>query len=341
MRYLLTAGAALCLFGFSVTAQIGGESAYSFLSLTPSARIAALGGSQVAVNDTADLNLACHNPALLHEGMVNRLVVNYVDYLESVSYGYASYAFRPLEVGVFAAGMHYINYGSFVEADEEGVLTGGFFRAGEYALHLMYAGKFRRWRYGVTLKPVYSVFESYRSLGIAGDAGVAWFSESKLASVGLAARNFGTMVTTYYDNGEREPLPFDLQAGFSGRLAHAPLIFYVTAHHLNHWTLAQPEEEETEEVQFLEPAEAFPKQLMRHLVLGAEIVPSPAFTLRVGYNYHLQQQMKVEERISTVGFSLGFGVRIRRFRLDYANTRYHVAGASNHLSLAIALDGNF
>ncbi len=346
MRILPTAVAALLVIPAALTAQIGGEATYRFLSLTHSARMAALGGSQVAVNDSADLNLPFHNPALLREAMANQLSFSYVDYLESVSYGYASYAFRLKKDdsfigGTFAAGMHYINYGNFLAAGEDGQLTGENFHAGEYALLLTYGGRFRNWRYGVTLKPVLSVFERYNSFGLAADAGVAWFSESNLLSLGMAARNAGSQLTTYYEDGDREPIPFELQAGFSGKLAHAPLVFHLTARHLNHWVLAKPEEEENGEISFLEPAEGFGKQLMRHLVMGAEITPSPAFTLRAGYNYNLRQALKHEERLSTVGFSLGFGVRIRRFRLDYANTRYHVAGSSNHLSLAIGLNRNF
>jgi hypothetical protein len=65
---------------FSGKAQIGGETTYQFLELTNSARIAALGGTQVALADTSDLNLPFHNPALLHAGMSNRFLVNYVNY---------------------------------------------------------------------------------------------------------------------------------------------------------------------------------------------------------------------------------------------------------------------
>ena len=59
--------------------QIGGESTYQFLEITNSARIAALGGTQIAINDSADLNLPFHNPAVLHKNMNNRVLVNYIN----------------------------------------------------------------------------------------------------------------------------------------------------------------------------------------------------------------------------------------------------------------------
>lgn len=326
----------IILLGFTSIsrAQIGGESTFRFLSLTNSARIAALGGSQVALNDSADLNLPFHNPSLLQNDMTGQVLVNYVNFLTDINYGYASYAL-PIRFGTLAAGMHYINYGNFIDASEDGVISGQTFKAAEYALNIIWSNSYNNWRYGLNIKPVLAVFEKYQSAGLAFDAGISWLSENRLTSFGMAARNFGTQLKTYYDDGEKEPLPFDLLAGVSQKLAHAPLTFSVTAHNLNNWTLAKPEGKKPEgEELFHEPAESIGKQAMRHLILGMEVTPSKAFTIRAGYNYHLRQELKVEERLSTVGFSLGFGLRIKRFRLDYATTRYHIAGSSNLFSLA-------
>ncbi len=332
---------ALFLFGGSVSAQIGGESTYRFLSLTNSARIAALGGNQVAVSDSCDLNLPYYNPALLRASMANQLLFNYVSYMAGINYGYASFACSFDNYGTVAAGMHYINYGSFIEAGEDGVVTGNHFTAGEYALNLIWAHHYKNLQYGVTLKPILSVFESYRSFGIAGTAGIAWVSGNNRRSLGLVARNFGSQITPYYEGGKRESIPFELLAGFSQKLAHAPVLFSITAQHLNKWDLANLDEEEITDEFVIEPTESFGKQLMRHLLLGAEIMPSPNFTLRAGYNYHLRQELKLEQKLSTVGFSLGFGIKVKRFRLDYSTTRYHIAGTSNLISLAVNLNRNY
>jgi hypothetical protein len=325
----------LLLFTTRVNAQIGGENTYRFLSLTNSARVASMGGNHVSISDTTDLNLPYHNPALLHPAMARKVLVNYVNYLADINYGYASYALTLRKYGTMAAGMHYINYGSFAEASEEGLLTGNYFTAAEYALNIIWSDSYQQWRYGANIKPVLSVFESYQSFGLAFDAGIAWFSKNGLTSFGLAARNFGSQITTYYDSDAKETLPFDIQAGISYRLAYAPLVISLNAHQLNNWTLAIPESDKPSgQDLFYEPSESLGKQVMRHLIWGVEILPSPAFTIRAGYNYHLRQELKVEERLSTVGFSLGFGVKVKRFRLDYASTRYHLAGSSNHFSLA-------
>ena len=333
-----------CFSLFTANAQIGGESTYQFLELTNSARIAALGGSQIAIYDTTDLNLPYYNPATLHKGMENKVLVNYVNYLSDINYGYASYSKSYDSIGNFAVGMHYINYGDFRESTEFGELTGNHFKAAEYALNLIYSNHYKRLNYGVNLKPILSSFESYQSFGIAADLGLSFASKSKYTNVALVVRNIGGQITTYYDEGEREKIPLNIQAGISSRLKHAPVIFSLNLQHLNNWDLANPEPKKPDEegaLSFLERDESFGKQLMRHIVFGVELLPSENFVLRAGYNYQRRQELKFDERASTVGFSAGFGIKVKRFRLDYGIARYHLAGSSNLFSLSINLNNSF
>ncbi|HSO89333.1 MAG TPA: type IX secretion system protein PorQ [Draconibacterium sp.] len=332
----------LCFIVLVGKAQIGGESTYQFLELTNSARIAALGGNQIAILDSTDLNLPYHNPASLHKSMENKVLVNYVNYLGDINYGYASFAKSIDSVGNFALGMHYINYGKFQEATEFGELTGNQFKAAEYAFHIIYSNNYKRLNYGVTLKPILSVFESYQSFGLAADFGISIASKSKYTNVSLVARNVGSQITTYYEDGNYEKIPFNLQAGVTRRLKHAPINLALNMQYLNHWDLGTPDPEKSdEELDFFEREEGFGKQIMRHLVFGFEILPSENFIIRAGYNYQRRQELKFNERASMVGLSAGFGLKIKRFRLDYAISQYHLAGSSNLFSLAININNNF
>ncbi len=331
-----------CITVLAVKAQIGGESTYQFLELTNSARIAALGGNQIAILDSTDLNLPYHNPASLHKSMENKVLVNYVNYLGDINYGYASFAKSIDSVGNFALAMHYINYGKFQEATEFGELTGNNFKAAEYAFHIIYSNNYKRLNYGVALKPILSVFESYQSFGLAADFGISIASKSKYTNVSLVARNVGSQITTYYEDGNYEKIPFNLQAGVSRRLKHAPINLALNMQYLNHWDLGNPEPEENDEdLDFFEREEGFGKQIMRHLVFGFEILPSENFIIRAGYNYQRRQELKFNERASMVGLSAGFGLKIKRFRLDYAISQYHLAGSSNLFSLAININNKF
>ncbi len=323
-------------------AQIGGESTYQFLELTNSARIAALGGTQIAIRDTQDLNLPYTNPSLLHKEMDNLVLVNYVNYLTDINYGYVSYAKSYDGIGNFAVGMHYINYGKFDEATVAGELTGLTFNAAEYALNLIYSNSYKRLKYGVNFKPILSAFESYQSFGIAADFGLNFITRSGNTSLALVARNAGTQITTYYEDGNRESIPFNLQLGISRRLQHAPVILSATLQHLNRWDLFQAKEEREFSIETIyEREEGLLKQTMRHLVLGIEVLPSENFILRAGYNYQRRQELMFEDKASAVGFSAGFGFKIKRFRLDYGISRFHLAGSSNLFSLTINLNDNF
>ena len=320
--------------------QIGGENTYDFLNLTNSARMAALGGNQVAINDSLDLNVSYNNPSLLKPDMRNQLAINYVDYFAGVNYGYAAYSFGTPLPGNFAVGMHYINYGKFIEALSTGEKTGATFNAAEYALNIIWSNNYKQFTYGINLKPILSSFESYQSIGFAADLGISHFSKNQNTVVALVARNIGTQITTYYDGAAKESIPFDLQFGISQKLAHAPIRLAATMQHLQKWDLAKPAEDNTGTTTVY-TEDKFTKKFMRHLLLGIELLPSPNFTLRAGYNYQLRQEMKLDAKMSTVGFSWGFGFRISRFAISYGSARYHLAGSSNLISVAINLNDGF
>lgn len=323
-----------------VMAQKGGESTYSFLGLTNSARVAALGGDVISLMDD-DINLVFHNPSLLSPGMHNHLNFNYVNYFAGVNYGYASYGYSRENIGNFAAGMHYVDYGSFDGTDELGQSTGTF-RASEYALNLVYSRSIidTFLTAGVNLKPIYSSFEQYNSFGIALDAGITYHNPRTMTTVGLVAKNMGTQITSY--TGSREKLPFEVQVGLTQGLAHAPFRFNVTYQHLERWDLTYDSSDDETYDSMGEDVEksgfdVFGDKLMRHLIFGVEFLLGENFHVDLGYNYKRRQEMKVNARPGMVGFSMGFGFRVSKFHFAYGRSTYHLAGATNHFSLTTNL----
>jgi len=319
-------------------AQKGGESTYSFLGLTNSARVAALGGESVSLLDD-DINLVFHNPALLTPGMDNNLNLNYINYFAGVNFGYASYAYHKDGIGTFAAGMHYVNYGEFDRTDELGE-NQGTFRASEYALNLVYARSLidSMLTVGVNMKPIYSALESYSSLGLAFDLGLTYNNPRTFTTIGLVAKNMGFQLTSY--TGIREKLPFEIQAGITQGLAHAPFRFSIIYQNLERWDLTYDLGDsddlvigETEVGGF----DIFGDRLMRHLVFGVELLLGENFHVDLGYNYKRRQEMKVAARPGAVGFSWGFGFRVSKFHISYGRSSYHLSGGTNHFSLTTNL----
>lgn len=323
--------------------QPGGR-AFQFMDVTNSARVAALGGETVAVNDH-DPDLPYHNPGLLDTSLTHHATLNYVNYLAGINYGYASAATR-LGKNMFAGGIHYLNYGRFDAADETGQLTGSF-HAADYSVNLTWARPVDSLiTAGITVKSVYSDLESYRSTAIAVDAGISYFNPRTRFGAGLVMRNAGWMVQTYYPEGAREPLPFHLALGITQGLKYAPLTFFVTADHLERWNLRYTTEADREksEDDFSDGTtteggfDIFFDRLMRHMIFATEVRLGKNLTLRAGYNYRRRQELKVSARPGLVGFSWGVGVRVSKFRISYGRPAYHLAGGGNYFSFSMNLD---
>lgn len=324
--------------------QPGGK-AFQFLEQTNSARIAALGGKAAAIYDN-DLNVTFFNPSLLNDQMDNHLVMNYVDFFAGINYGYASYARNFNNLGTFSAGIHYMNYGKFVAADETGEKTGTF-KAADYSLNISYSRKIDSlFTMGVTLKPIYSNLERYSSFALAVDAGITYHNPEKLFTASLGMSNLGRQISTYYRNGEHEPLPFNIYLGVSQGLRYAPFKFYIIADHLEKFDLTyQTEKDKEEEV---DPFSGEIKEknkfdvgfdkVMRHFIIGTEFSLTKNFVLRFGYNYRRRQEMLVDARTGTVGFSWGVGFKISKFHLSYARSAWHLAGSPNYFSLSMNLN---
>ncbi len=333
---------AVCLLSLSpeTAAQAGGTATWEFLNLTNSARVASLGGKNISLRD-GDLNLVFHNPALLDSNMHNHLLLNYVNYFDDIHFGYASYSLHTGRWGSFAGGIHYINYGSFTAADETGVVTGSF-TASENSVNLYCSIALDSLlTAGATVKAINSSFEQYSSFGMALDAGINYFNPAHLLSVSLLVKNLGTQLSTWYPGGEREPLPFEIQLGMSKQLAHAPFRLSLLYQHLQDFNLDTPKKEagssEPSETSFSAKVRQTGNELLRHLIIGVEFMPVHSLTIRAGYNNLRRHELKIDERASTVGFSWGFGVNLSRFRIDFGQARYHLAGSSNHFSVTANL----
>lgn len=320
--------------------QTGGENIYEFLNLGSSARVAAMGGDQIALSE-AEADYSFYNPAALHPDLDQKLALNYVNYLADINYGYASYVKDFKAIGTFSLAVHYINYGKFTEANEFGEI-GGNFNASDFALIIGYGTQLNKnLRVGASLKPIYSSLEKYHSFGLATDFAMIYDSSNKLFRSALVARNFGYQIQPYYGS-HREDLPNEILIGLSSKLQHAPFQFALTYRHLEKFNLSYQTKLTPDNQTNGSAGISFFDKALKHLIIGTEFLPSKNFSLRVGYNFQRREELKVEEKTSTVGFSWGFGLKVSRFQISYASARYHLAGASNHFSISTRLsDLNF
>ena len=327
---------------FPAFSQIGGAGTYQFLNLTNSPRAAATGGYFVPVMDN-DESQVYANPSLLSKQMDNRLVLNYVNYISDINYGYTGYIKDCDKYGTFSFGINYFNYGSFIEADETAQVLGTF-TASESAFNIGWGHKVReRFSIGSNLKLIYSQLFQYRSVGAAMDFAGIYYNPEKSFGASAVIRNVGTQFTTY-TLGNKEPLPLDIQIAFSKKLAHAPFRFVVVGHNLqtkNIWFQNLGDQSQTSSLFNADSTATTSKtnwgqEIARRATLGVEFIPVESFALRVGYNYQRQQELKLggDNKLGMVGFSLGLQIKIKMLTFQYAWARYSVAGSAHFLSLS-------
>lgn len=321
----------------NMTAQLGGDNTYEFLNLTWSAKGSALGGPVVSLTD-GEPSLAFHNPSVASKDLSGTLALGYTGYFADISYGSAIYFFNPRSNSVMAAGLSWLNYGSFTESDAAGNITGTF-KASEYAINLIYSREIDSlFTVAINVKPVISQLEKYTSIGLAFDLGASWTSGDNLLSAGFVLRNPGFQITTY--TGEkRERLPFEIQAGISKRLAHAPFRFTLTLRNLQKFDLTHNYDTLSTQGAFgstTQQNDGFAENLLRHTLFGVEFLPHKNFWFGLGYNYQRGSELKVAATSAPAGFSWGFGVNISGFSISFSRASYHLAGGSNQFAVAFS-----
>jgi hypothetical protein len=317
------------------SAQSGGYSTFRFLKINSSARIAAMSGRSVALKEN-DVQLALQNPAILDSNVNGQFSINYVNYFADINFGHLTYAKHYRNVGTFTLGLQSIGYGDFKMASENSDITGDF-KAGEYALIVQGSRALKEnLSLGASTKLIYSNLGEYNSFGTAFDAGVYYRNE--YISTGLVFRDMGVQFKKYADMQER--LPFSVDAGITGKLKKAPLRFTLNFSDLQRWDLTYSRDTiESNKVPVLGPdgkaQNNFITRTLGHLSGGVEILLGKNFYLAGGYNYLRRQELKVPSRAGLSGFSMGFGLKVYKFRLSYAYTAYNPASNANVLTLVM------
>ena len=326
-------------FSFNLIAQVGGESIYNFLNLSVSARQVALGGKVLTILD--DVNQPIWNPATINEEMGNKLSANYSNYISGISIGSVSFA-KTLSrrFGTIQGNVKYLNYGTLIGADSNGNETGTF-TANDIAISLGYSKNlpWTNFYLGANIKLINSNISNYTSFGIATDFGLLYYSPYKSYSFTLVFRNFGTQLKTY--NGENEKLPFEITLGGSYELKYVPLKWYFTIDNLQQWNVSVPNPSDSTsdlEGNISSDKIGFIDNAFRHIVIGAELFPKSAINLRLGYNFRRAAELKLQNARTFSGISFGFGIKMNKFKFNYAYSKFHTATNASTFSLIIDFD---
>lgn len=320
--------------------QLAGESTYQFLNISTSPRQLALGGKTIT-NYDYDVSQAIYNPSVINSEMDNNFSLNFFNYFADITYGSAAYAYTLDNRGnTLHFGLSYINYGNFEGYNEIGDPTNDF-TGNEAALSVGYANKFKDIPiyYGVNVKIITSKFEQYNSLGLASDIGFYYKNDKLLLDIGLVFRNIGTQIKSY-DN-VHEKLPFEVDLGISQLVENAPIRWHITLENIQKWPigLSNPSRLIIDlDGNVNEEKVSFMNDLLRHVIVGAELFPKSIFNLQLGYSFRRGEELRIVDQKNFSGLSFGFGIKFNKLRFNYSHARYSSASNISFLGLQIDLN---
>ena len=312
------------LFSWS---QIGGQAGYQSLNLTSNPRAAALGGTAISLAD-GDISQFFENPATLDSVGSKNLFFHFNPYFADVFVYSGAYTFDMLSAGTFAAGINYVNFGSFEMTDETGNQIGTF-QAQDYTIQIGKAHQLGPFTLGSNLKLAHSSIESYGSTAVLMDVGGIfrinnnWTAAMVIKNVGMRLSNYTPFTTP--------SIPFDVKIGTSFKPEYMPFRFTLTTTNLVDEN-AQLNEETTGR------SNSAVDKVWKRVNLGAELLLNKNLQILLGYSHKRKQELRLEERGAGAGLSFGLMVKVKRIEIRYSRATYHAAGGSSFISLRTDLN---
>lgn len=314
------------LLSLSLSAQEA-TSAFNVLNLPASSHAVALGGDNISVvEDTPWAGWS--NPALYASVSDRSLGLDFMTYAGGGSRMGARFvkAFGDRHTAAFAA--QYMSYGTMDETDEAGTVLGSFTPkdiviSGAYSYLLSDA-----WAGGAALKAVSSNYGGYTAMALAVDLGLNYFNEETDFSISAALRNVGAQIKSF--DGRTTRVPFNLQAGFTKGIAHAPVRFSLTLTDLTRWSnddFYHPDDEQL----------SLGRKLMNHVVVGLDVLPTSTLYLSLGYNFRRAYELKAAGSGHGAGLTFGGGLHLSRFKIGLSYAKYHLAATSLMCNVAYSL----
>ena len=317
----------ILLLGINVAfAQQAGTTAYPFLNLPYGAKLGGVGGINISLFNN-DPNLFLSNPALASDSLANRPTVNYTAFPTGVGLSAATYSHSFKKAGLWSAGVQYLSYGKIDGYDDAGNPTNSF-KPNDYAITVSHVRSSNNFRFGASLKQVGSNIAGFSGSATLFDLGGVFVHPSQRFTVGMAIKNMGFQWSQLSESVSTT-LPFDVQLGASVKPLHMPFRFSLTLYKLNQWDLTLPNETITNQ---------FADNLMRHVVIGTELLINKHINILFGYNHLRKRELKVDNAGGFSGFSLGLAIKTKVFEFVYAYGGYNVAGNANMLTLSVDMN---
>lgn len=299
-------------------------SAFGFLELPQSSHEAALGGRSVSLLEN-DPSLTYSNPASLCAIDHSTLGLNVMTWMAGTTAAGAQYSNTVGQRGSFAVSARYVGYGVSDETDIYGNINGTFSSrdislGGSYSYVLS-----DRWCGGATIKMIYSKYGYYSSFSMAADLGLLYHSASGMLTAGISFTNIGGQIKAFQDI--HETLPFNITAGISLRMEHAPVQVTLTLDHLNQWRQSD----------FYSPDGeiSFGEMLARHISIGVDADITSQLYVALGLNLRNRAELAAPSGKGLAGFSIGAGLHLNRLSFGLSFGKYQISTSSFLFNFAV------
>lgn len=301
----------LNLFADKKLAQTGMQ----FISVTPDARAAALGGAMTTIANRSGSVFS--NPAMLAENMEQfDVMLSRNNWIADINHNAVSLSYAPENgiYGVFNINLFLVDYGdvegTIIAKNEQGFLETGVISPTAYAVGLGYARSLsEKFSVGGTIRYVnqnlgpavtsiypgpndFNTVENELSV-FSFDFGTLYKTGFKSLAFGMSINNFSREIQ-YVEESFQLPLTFNI--GISMNLAEF-----------------LPEDDKSQHI-LLSIDANHPRSHPEQLKMGLEYTYKDIFSLRGGYITGADEQ----------GFSFGFGVRYFGVSIDYAYTPFGI-----------------
>ena len=157
--------------------------------------------------------------------------------------------------------------------------------------------------------------------------------------ISLVFRNIGYQIKPY--NEVRESFPIEINLGISQRLQNAPINWHLTFENLQKWAIgfSNPSRITTDlDGNITEEKIGVFNELLRHVIIGAELFPKSFFNMQLGYSFRRGEELRILEQRNFSGLSFGFGIRFNKIKLNYSHSRFSTAQNINYIGLQMNLN---
>ena len=306
---------------FVTTSVLSQAQSFDFLQLSPTARMAALGGNSIS-NTDGDVSQAFWNPSVLDS--VDRgdfsLIVN--PFFSGIS-RYSAIAKVNFDRSKnWVAGVVYTNYGEFTRRDDTGQNEGSF-RAADYYLQVGKSHSVGLFSLGANLKFAQTFIDGNSAAGIFGDLSGTFRHPDREFSLSMVFKDFGFALSDF-GTAESTQIPFDILIGTTFKPEYMPVRFTFTIYDLVNSDFY----EVADETEATNIDKAF-----RHLNAGLEFIIGDYIEILAGYNQKRRAELRLSEFAYGAGLSIGLLLKLKNLNIRYTRSSFHAAGGTSFIAL--------